>query len=100
VEALQGHSASTAGKANAIADLSDGAHVGKFGLVAGDQQNLLLIAGFDRQRERHARENDYVVERDKKKATHEVFTFASYLRLVRKNTTGTGGYGSDLSLAD
>ena len=82
MEALQRHGAATTGEADAVADLGDGAHGGEFGLVARDQQDLLLIAGFDRQRERHAREDDDVVQRDQKEATHQVFTFASYLRLI------------------
>ena len=39
--------------------------VGEFVFVAGDQQHALFIAGVDRQRERHAREDDDVLQRDK-----------------------------------
>ena len=42
---------------------------------AGHEQHALLVAGVDGQRERHAREDDDVVQRDKKKATHQVLHF-------------------------
>ena len=45
--------------------LGDGADGGEFLLMAGHEQHALLIAGVDRQRDRHAREDDHVVERDK-----------------------------------
>ena len=53
----------------AIDDLGDGADAGKFLFVSGNEQNPFLLAGVDRERERHAREGDDVVERDQKKTT-------------------------------
>ena len=56
----------SAGEADTIGDLGHRAHGGEVVLGRGEQQNLLLIAGFDGQRERHARKDDHVLERDQK----------------------------------
>ena len=64
VKSLQGDGASAAGQADAVGDLGDGADGGEFVLVVGDEQDALLLAGVDGERERHAREDDDVVERD------------------------------------
>ena len=65
MEALQGVGPPAAGHADAVAYLGDRADVCEFVFVAGDQQHALFIAGVDRQRERHAREDDDVLQRDK-----------------------------------
>jgi hypothetical protein len=65
VESLKGDRASAPGEADAIHDLGDGANVGKFVFVSGNEQDSFLLAGVDRERERHARESHDVVERDK-----------------------------------
>jgi len=82
VEAMQREGAPSAGQPDLLADLGDGADRGKLPLVAGDQQNTLFVAGVDGQRERHAREDDDVVQRYEKEATHQNFTFASGLRSI------------------
>jgi hypothetical protein len=66
---LEGDRAAATGKPDSVGDLSDGADVGKFVFVSGNEQNPFLLAGVDRERERHAREGHDVVERDEKKAT-------------------------------
>ena len=69
VQALEGHGASAAGQANAVGHLRDRADAGKFVFVSGNEQHSLLLAGVDRERQRHAREDHDVVERDQEKAT-------------------------------
>jgi hypothetical protein len=64
MERLQGRGACSAGQANLVIDLGDGTYRGELLAVPGDQQDPLLLAGFDRQRERHPREDDDVVERN------------------------------------
>ncbi len=71
VKPLEGHRACAAGKADAVDDLGDRADVGKFIFVSGNEQDSLLLAGVDREREGHAREDHDIVERDQKKATHQ-----------------------------
>ncbi len=69
VQPLKGDGAGAAGQADAVGDLGDRADVGEFLFVSGNEQHSLLLAGVDRERERHAREDHDVVERDEKKAT-------------------------------
>ena len=64
VESLERDGASAARQPDAVDDLGDRADVGKFGFVSGNEQDSLLLAGVDRERERHAREDHDVVERD------------------------------------
>ena len=75
VQPLQRDRAAAAGQPDAVGDLGDRADACEVLLVPRHEQHAILIAGVDRQRERHAREDDDVVERDKKKATHQVFHF-------------------------
>ena len=80
VQALRATAVRAAGQAHAVGDLGDGADRGELVLVSGHEQDVRLVRpGVHRQRERHAREDDDVVQRDEKKATHQVFTFASCL---------------------
>jgi hypothetical protein len=72
VNSLERDGASAARQPDAVHDLGDCADVGKFGFVSGNEQNSLLLAGVDRERERHARERDDVVERYQKKATRHL----------------------------
>ena len=69
VQALEGDGASAARQPDAVGDLGDRADVGKFCFVSGNEQDSLLLAGVDREREGHAREGHDVVERDQKKTT-------------------------------
>ncbi len=64
VEALERDGAGATGQADAVGDLGDGADVGKFVFVSGNEQDSFLLAGVDRERQRHAREGHDVVERD------------------------------------
>ena len=64
VEAVQRDGASAAGQADALGDLGHGADRGEFLLVLGNEEDALLLAGIDGERERHAREDDHVVQRD------------------------------------
>jgi hypothetical protein len=65
VQGLQLKGAAATGQAHAIGHLGDRTHPGELILVSGHQQDALFIAGVDRQRERHAREDDDVLQRDK-----------------------------------
>ena len=80
MQPLQRDRPATAGEPHAVGDLGDRTDAGEVLLVLGNQQHALLIAGFDRQRERHTREDDHVLQGHKKKATHQIFTFSSCLR--------------------
>jgi hypothetical protein len=51
-----------AGQPHAVDDIGDGADLGEVAVVAGDQQDALLIAHVDRERHVHIREDDDVVE--------------------------------------
>jgi hypothetical protein len=64
MKSLQNHGARAAGQANLLGHVGDGAYSCVFLLVAGDEQNLLLLTDVDRQRERHAREDDRIVDRN------------------------------------
>ena len=66
-----------------MSGVGNGAYGGELIRVAGYQQHPLLIAGVHGEGERHAREDDDVVERDQQKSAHHFFTFNSYLRPVR-----------------
>ena len=79
VQALQLERATATGQAHAITHFGDRSDRRKLILVPRHEQNALFVAGVDRQRERHAREDDDVIQRDQKKATHQVFTFDRYL---------------------
>jgi hypothetical protein len=89
VQPLDGERSPAAGEADPVGDLADGADPGEFLLVAWHQQDLVLLAGVDRQRERHAREDDDIVNRDQKKTAHRVFTFSRCLRGIRRKDTIT-----------
>ena len=99
VQALEGDGAAAAGQPDAVGDLGDRADVGKFLFVSGDEQHPLLLAGVDREREGHAREDHDVVERDQKKTTTSVsaFTFDSCLLKISEGYHVAGGYSNDLS---
>ena len=71
VQPLQRHGARAAGQADAVGDLGDRADGGEFLLVPGHEQDALLLADVHGERERHAREDDGVVQRDQEKATHQ-----------------------------
>jgi hypothetical protein len=61
---LEGYRASSAGKADALGDLGDSPHICKLVVVAGDQQDTVVLAGVDREGDRHPREHNHVVEGD------------------------------------
>ncbi len=63
-DALERRAVRAAGEAHALGDAGDGADGGVLALVAGDEEDLLLVADLDRQGHVHRREDDGVVERD------------------------------------
>jgi hypothetical protein len=69
VETLERDGASAARQPDSVNDLRDRADVGKFGFVSRNEQDSLLLADVDRERQGHAREGHDVVERDQKKTT-------------------------------
>ena len=79
---LECHGARTARQADAIAHLSDGADRGELLPVTRHEQHSLFLTDVHGERDRHAREDDEVVQRDQKKATHQVFTFVSCLQEI------------------
>jgi hypothetical protein len=62
VQALKGDGARSAGQADAVGDLGHGADIGELLLVMGDEEDPVLLTHVHRERERHAREDDGVVE--------------------------------------
>jgi hypothetical protein len=72
VQAVQHHGARATGQAHVLDDVGDGADARERMLVTGDEQDALLLADVDRQRERHVREHDGVLERDQQESAHEV----------------------------
>ena len=66
VQPAQRGRAAAAGQADGVRDLGDGADLGELGLVTGDEQDALLVADVDGQRDVHGREDDGVVERNQK----------------------------------
>ena len=63
VEADEVDGPAAARHADALADFGDGAHLGVLAVVARNEQNLLLVADVDGDRDVHVREDDEVVER-------------------------------------
>jgi hypothetical protein len=68
MKSLEYDGTSPARHADAVGDLGHRADIGELLLVIGGEQDAVLIADVDRQRERHAREDDCVVQRDEKEA--------------------------------
>ena len=64
VQSVQGHDRRAARQAAPLDDLGDGADPGIDALVARHEQHALLLAGVERQRHRHAWEDDGVVQWD------------------------------------
>ena len=64
VLALQSDRARAAREADAFGDLRHRADRGVLLLVMRHEQDALLIAGIDGESERHAREDDHVIQRD------------------------------------
>ena len=100
VEALERDGAGAAGQADAVGDLGDGADGGEVLLVPGHEQHALLLAGVHGERERHAREDDGVVQRDQKKSARhgaQIFTFDSCLPEISRIPVLRAGVAVDLS---
>ena len=64
VEAAQLRRAGAAGQADGVGHLGDGADLGVFALVDGDEQHARLVAHVDGQGHGHVREDDDVFQRD------------------------------------
>jgi hypothetical protein len=69
-DALELDRVTAAGQADGVDDLGDRPHARVFAVVAGDEQDALLVADFDRQRHVHRREDDGVVEGDQQQRGH------------------------------
>jgi hypothetical protein len=64
VEALEGDGTAAAGKADAVGDVRHGADGGELFALARHEDDALLRADVDRQRDGHCREDDRVVDRN------------------------------------
>jgi hypothetical protein len=64
VQPVEGDRPGAAGEPDPFGNLGHRADVGECALVPGNQQDPVLIAGVNGQRERHAGEDDDVVQRD------------------------------------
>ncbi len=64
VEAGERDGAGSAGQADAVGHLGHGADLRVLGLMPGHEQDAILVADVDRQRDGHAREHHGVLERD------------------------------------
>jgi hypothetical protein len=82
-QALEHRAGRPAGQADAVGDTGDRADGGVLAVVARHQQDLLVVAHGDREREVHGREDDGVVERDQQQRLglgHGVLRGAGKLR--------------------
>ena len=70
VQPLQGHRVPAAGQPQATRHLGDGADAGVLALVHRHEEHTLLVARLDRERHRHVREDDAVLERDQQQIRH------------------------------
>ena len=68
--ALDGHGLGATGQLQAVVDLGDGADGGERIVLAGNEEDLVLVADVDRQRQVHPGEDDDVVEGNKGKCAH------------------------------
>jgi hypothetical protein len=64
VEARQGYGAPAARKADAVDHVGDGADGRVVAPMAGDEQDALVVADVDGERDVHVREDDDVFQRD------------------------------------
>ena len=80
VQAGQRNGDGTAGQADSVGHLGDGADLRVLLLVPGHQQDARFVAGVDRQRDGHAREHHGVLERDEQQVAHNRFTLLSCTR--------------------
>ena len=74
MQPFERHGSRAAGQADTIGHASHGAHGCVLPLVLGHQQDPLLVADVDRQRDVHVREDDDVVEWDEQELAHNRFT--------------------------
>ena len=83
VQAGQHDRVPAAGQAHVLADVGDGADVRELVLVARDEQDTLLVADVDRQRQRHRREDDDVLEGDQQQSAHGSLSVRLSLEAIR-----------------
>ncbi len=74
VQAGQRNGDGTAGQADTVGHLGDGADLRVLLLVPRHQEDARLVTGVDRQRDGHAREHHGVLERDEQQVAHNRFT--------------------------
>ena len=87
-DAGQRDGAAAAGQADAVGDLGDRADLGVLALVARDEQDALLVADVDRERDVHGREDDGVVQGDQQeRRRHIKLLSTSHLRIVPQGST-------------
>ena len=79
-QALEGDGAGAAGKLEAVVDGGDRADGGELLAGARDEQDLVLGARVDRERQVHAGEDDDVVEGDQGKRAHAFQSSLPWLR--------------------
>ena len=72
VEPGQGDRTAAAGEPDLLRDLRDGADRCVFAIVDGNEQNALLVADVDGERDSHVREDDDVLQWDQEKRCHVV----------------------------
>ena len=64
--------------------VGNGADPGVFIFVMRDEQYAIVLAGVDGESDRHAREDDNVVQWHQEQSTHQEFTFASCLPKISR----------------
>ena len=72
VQAAQRDRVAAPGQAHVLCHLGDRPHAGELVVLARDDQDPLLVADVDRQRDRHVGEDDGVVDRYQQKRFHQV----------------------------
>ena len=64
------HSKSTSGQLDTFCDFRDDSYLGVHVAAARHQENILVAAGVQRQRDGHSRENHRIVQRNERKPCH------------------------------
>ena len=69
------HGSRTAGQADAVGHLGDGADLGEFVVVPRDQEDAILVTDVDGERHVHGGEDHGVIQRDENHRGHLMLHF-------------------------
>ena len=83
------HGSRTAGEADAVGHLRDGADLGEFVVVPRYQEDAILVTDVNGERDVHGGEDHGVVQRDENHRGHRSFTSCRCLLNVRKSSAAS-----------